>query len=155
MGGVIPECWHDQLDNIPANVLESQEWVGYKCPDGTIMYVQILHEINLHNGDHSVNGTQTIEHTYLVATGEERPIGAKSSELYKMFKNEMISSQEKELSIPIPKRDPNEAKWWMKQAEHDCVALCALKNATKFDEKISAATCFMSHKVAVRCRKDI
>ena len=153
LGDAIAECWYNKISKSEINEFESQEWVGYEDPNGSIVYAQILHEIDIQEDDHDVVN-EGLEPKFLITTGKEEPIEVDNSELYKIPKNKMPSNHEaSKLNIPISQKNPDEAKRWMKQAEHDYAALCALKNATKCDEKVSAATCFMSHEVAERCLK--
>ena len=56
-------------------------------------------------------------------------------------------------NIPNPHKDLNEAKRWIKQAEYDYAALCVLKTTSASNDKVCAATCFMSHEVAEKSLK--
>ena len=56
-------------------------------------------------------------------------------------------------NIPKPKKENSEAKRWIKQAEYDCAALSGLETLSRTDEKVCAATCFMSHEVAEKALK--
>ena len=56
-------------------------------------------------------------------------------------------------NIPKPNKDHSEAKRWIKQAEYDYAALSGLENLSQTDEKMCAATCFMSHEVAEKALK--
>ena len=56
-------------------------------------------------------------------------------------------------NIPKPKKENSEAKRWIKQAEYDYAALSGLEALSRTDEKVCAATCFMSHEVAEKALK--
>jgi len=149
IGDTIPEQWHEQLAKCSANVFELEEWVGYENDDGTIVYSQILK-----TNEEIKDGENEAHQTYLVATGKGKPIKVKHSELHKILNSKTSNNDdERKINIPVPQRRPDEAKRWMKQAEHDYAALCVLINGTKIDEKVSATTCFMSHEVAERSLK--
>ena len=56
-------------------------------------------------------------------------------------------------NIPKPKKENSEAKRWIKQAEYDHAALSGLEALSQTDDKVCAATCFMSHEVAEKALK--
>ena len=56
-------------------------------------------------------------------------------------------------NIPKPKKENSEAKQWIKPAEYDYAALSGLEALSQTDDKLCAATCFMSHEVTEKALK--
>ena len=56
-------------------------------------------------------------------------------------------------NIPRPRPNLKESERWIGQAKYDYSALYVLKNASKTNSDVSAATCFMCHEVAERSLK--
>ena len=56
-------------------------------------------------------------------------------------------------NIPRPQPDLTESERWIGQAKYDYSALCVLADASRYNNCVSAATCFMCHEVAERSLK--
>ena len=56
-------------------------------------------------------------------------------------------------NIPQPQPDLTESERWIGQAKYDYSALCVLKDASRTNNEVSAATCFMCHEVAEKSLK--
>jgi len=79
---------------------------------------------------------------------------ASSHSKFQLKHTEMSTAKiSNEWNIPVSRKDPDEAKRWLKQAKYDYATLCVLKNALKTDDKVSASACFMSNEVAEKSLK--
>ena len=68
---------------------------------------------------------------------------------YNSFGNRRPGGQ----NIPQSHPDLNEAKLWIGQAKYDYSALCVLEKASRTNNEVSAAACFMCHEVAEKSLK--
>ena len=86
LSDIIPERWHHRLDQNILNLFRPEEWVGYETEDGTVVYAQVLYEIDQETVAQVVNNFQKMmQRRFIITTGNDDPLEAHVLELYKFI----------------------------------------------------------------------
>ena len=102
LGDTIAKYWHHRLDQNVLNLFIPEEWVGYEAQNGTIVYAQVLHEIDQETVQVVNDIQKMMQRKYLITTGNDTFMEVHVLELYKFIQEicrKFSINQDAELDI--------------------------------------------------------
>ena len=155
LGMLIPESWHQCLDQDISNVFDRKEQVGYKDEEGNLIFAQVIHPVVAEDGGSCSSEDPTcMRYKICASENDEEGIEVSALDLCKIPQEKRaMTGKILALTEEESKPNPEEGKRWVKQAEVEFRALKVLLKEVSSQPDLSCTVCFMAHQVAEKALK--